>query len=661
MTKEQRKEINSLLESSNYLKAYEKASLCFKNNPKDYEALILRVSIDIDFSLDYKEDTVNDLDILINCRNSLRYDGLELAILYYSTYSYYDEVIMFFYELKKKYKNYPLGGKHNIHYMYYTLSLAFLYSKNYFNPTLALEYSNKALELLDGNDDIEYYFVKANALLLLEKADEALSMMVFIQNTFGPSDRLYMLKIRYYLLIGIPNEIKQKNDLSQVITDAFNNITYFENYSGDHMYAMLNRLYVYEVSGNFEKVLEIAKECLASETCYKDNILQKLVSAYINLGLIEEGINYFLELLDKDFSIDTYFCLLKLYRFFLTKCHYDDYETKKNAFDNMIKYILPLYKENQEEYINVMCIIYSLVDLHQEFYQILLEYKENHGVNGLVALYLATEASTVNESYSTIKEYYDLAYEYGQITYEAYHDRIDCILENPSKNYKFMKKIAKRKLDELSDETLHAIGTRYLYGSHGFKQNVLLAKEYFNKASVEYFKCSYNIVIKGVIEEMLGNINEAFKYYSIAKSRQSKDKFYFSCKHLGFLSHCYYNGIGTLVDKNLAYKLILDAIDYEGIYSSSIVCYLYTYYALKEVEGFSKDYAYLLLSNNDSFARYELTRVIYLNKLRSILFKDDNKEELSISVCLKYCSEYERDYYVLHKTEDIMYPIFIIS
>ncbi|MEI0607274.1 tetratricopeptide repeat protein [Brachyspira pulli] len=151
---------------------------------------------------------------------------------------------------------------------------------------------------------------------------------------------------------------------------------------------------------------------------------------------------------------------------------------------------------------------------------------------------------------------------------------------------------------------------------------------------------------------------KAFEIYCKAKEIADKNNSKCSCAS-GLVAHCYYNGIGVEKDENKAFEIVKDIAKKKGRDSHDHIALLYSYFALKNIEGFDLKEALILFENADYNNLYIVMTLKRIYKRLGFHYdakrmsKMENKAmelvgELNMSYLRKYIRKFNDFYPILN-------------
>ena len=277
--------------------------------------------------------------------------------------------------------------------------------------------------------------------------------------------------------------------------------------------------------------------------------------------------------------------------------------------------------------------------------------------NGLLYYLLAENDARYNYEYDSIIANYKKAFDLGYMDLPSYITHVSFLVEKPLElAKKHHKVLLNEKLDSVWD--VRRMGIRYLFGEFGFKENLNVAYKYLHEAYTKEPTEPCILTIYARCLELLGKKEEAFKLYESAYNYY-KESIHITCNcACGYLAYAYIKGIGTEVNLDKAKELVLEGINKDKGLSSSIIIYLYSYLSLLGESGFSLNDALEYLSSNFPFDRYDVVRLMYINKILKKLGKEEKYTEQDIKNCLKNQIKDYSKYYKENKDKDVIFPYY---
>ena len=258
--------------------------------------------------------------------------------------------------------------------------------------------------------------------------------------------------------------------------------------------------------------------------------------------------------------------------------------------------------------------------------------------------------------YDDVVEQMNNAHDKGYLEDIRFLTLITPLIEKPKSTYKALKAFAKSDLGKMNTWMKRKMGLRYLYGEEGYKVDIVKASEIITAAYLEEKDDSCMIATYARLLELTNQPEQAFIHYNKAYIAECNEIMpACNCAH-GYLAHAYINGIGTQKSITEAQKLIKEGISIAKDCSSNIVIYLYTYFALQNIEGFDLNTAKTYLEGKYPFCRYEITRPMMLKLIYNKIGLPTDELNKIIKESIKYGEKSNKKYYKENKDKTLIYP-----
>lgn len=636
-----------LIQNGEFQEAYQIYSNEYEKNHHDLEALYLRSLIDFGHLRNNLNQTIADLGYLSSRKNKYSFPSMHLLTVHYDMIGDYNSVIIFGEQVKNVLINKSEDSK-LLADIYFLLSRAHYFKNTKRSVETALKYINDVIELTNEDVDLDYYLFKIDILLVLKQYDEIEKVISIMQSTFGINGSLYHAKQKLFYAKAVDlintNEVEAKDLFNQ----SLDNLEIYAKYENDSSYVLYTKVDILTQLKKYDDALKLLTESENEEN--KVDILIEKIKVYETMEDILTPIKLCEDFLKTSNSWKIKYSLGYLLAYTART---------KESFIRIRELFLDAYKDCPRSF-----ILYDLYPINnklfnfEENYSLLKEYFNENELEGRGAYLLSMMAETTSRSYDEQFAYIEQAFYLRYISELEFLDEAMSSTSNPKAYYKILKKYQNSKLEDLDCWSKRKMGIRYLYGECGFKQNFDLAKKYLLSALDELPDVSCMQAMMGRFHEFTKNYEEMINYYQFAHQAYLNDEYKTCNCSEGYLAHAYINGIGVLKDEEKASKLILNAINDLGGYSSGIVIYLYTFFALKNVEGFNLEYAEELLNKTHAFKRYEITRYILLKQVLNKLNKNSTYLNSFLKECLKYGDKNTKKYYKENIKKEISYPLF---
>ena len=641
-----------LLQEKKFQEAYEEFSKAYNDSNNDYPSLYFRATTDFFYLKDNIDQTIKDFELLISLKgknSTYHNECIEFLVILYDAKNEFDKIIKCGEEaLKviadgKGQKVFDLQQQ-----ICYILARAYYHQDNDEAYERGVELIDDCINETEDDLDVDYYLLKVELLIRLASFDEANNELQKIQAKYGSSALFYNVQTDYYYEKA---RTANENEVIDIASHALISLENWERYDDESSKYSINvkKARILTLMKKYDEALLVLDKIINSDN--EADIIEEKIYVYDLIGDYQEPIKLCEEYLKrKDDAMISYSLAFMLFQNAREKEEYERCKKLfKKAYDDLkLPYLLfDLYKVNCE------------LELYEENYLLLKQASKDFPNNGKIYYYLAITCNRINKPYDEQLEYYQNAHKFGFINELEMLDEITIIVEKPNKYYRIVKKHKKDPLEELDPWSIRRMGIRYLYGEDCFKINYNFAYKYLSEASKQLPDSSCLKTTMGrYYEKSKNNTEKIFTTYSEAYKEYTLDEDASCNCAAGYLAHAYLNGIGTKIDIDKAKELIIEAYKKRGIYSSNIVIYLYTYFALQNMEGFDKTEALKCLETTYPFYRYELTRYMYLVKIKKALHMDYSCDEQMIKKCLKYSSKEVKKYYKENKNKDICYPCF---
>lgn len=630
--------IEELVNEGQYEEAYSEYTKIIEANPKAYDAYFGRALLDCYYLRKYYEISEKDLKLVFFKNKKLAKKIPLFLTIICDSLKHYDDAI-FFGELALKPEYYT--PEENLMEVYFALSRSYYIRgssiEDYTNALAAVE------ECLKINEEMhdELLLCKCDILLVLENFDEVSKIVNHLFFTSKISPVLYYFKAR-----ALYGKAKESKDYEE----ALSNFEYYLEENPTDFYTLIYKASCLVSLNRTNEAISVYEGLMNEHN--REEVVAEIIKTYEQSGRVEEAIKYAGDYLKEHNSWRVKYSLaITIVKRAKTM---EELEQVKGLLEDC-------YMETGNEIVAESIVqLYRKMGLDKENYEF-LERLVTVSKDGRFAYYLAIEAFRYKGDYEETEKYLKLAYDLRYFNEQEYLDMLMSFTKDPKNHYKKIKnysnvqdqKFLKNGVTDLSVGNNHKLACRYLYGMHSLKHNL-------DKA-IKYAKGCYDLlksdccmaILYGRCLEFAKRYEESFEVYQKAND-QTKKTFRPLCHcSYAFLAHAYINGIGTDKDIEKAKELILEGISQYQEKTDCNVLALYAYFASRKEKGFSREKAIELLSNNTSFALYDVSRY----KLLTILDNENkNKWEKMLKQSLKYDAVLAVEYYKQHKDDEIYYP-----
>lgn len=632
------------LENNEFELAYNYFNDIISNDQKNHEARYYRAFIDFfHFRKNFMQD-YTDFKLLVDKKTNFKELALPLLVILAEELRFKSDAIKYA-RLSLKFDNPYITEMKNI------LVKELVLTKEYNNIVEALAIIDSIIEN-DEDVTIDNYMQKVEVQINFNDFDGAENTLQKAFTKFSANEHLYYSKGRLaFKLYSVKNDESFLEDAISAFSIALQYEPTFNN-------ARLHLAECYALEDNLEMALKTIDE-------FRNSIGENLSD--------EEKVHLEADLVVEKVKICE---LMKKWDEALVICN--DYLSKYEHWKvyytlGYVQNVTSLTKEDLMRATSNLLKSYQLnkdtmflPDLISTF-TILKEFNKNDELirnalldepdNGLLYYLLAENDARYNYDYDSIIANYKKAYDLGYMDLSSYVTHISFLDENPLElAKKYHKVLLEEKLDSVWD--IRRMGIRYLFGEFGFKENLNVAYKYLHEAYQKEPTEPCILTIYARCLEFLGKKEEAFVLYEQAYNYY-KESIHITCNcACGYLAYAYLKGIGTNVNLEKAKELILEAINKDLGLSSSIVIYLYSYLALLGEDDFSLNDALEYLSSNFPFDRYDIVRIMFINKILKKLGLEERYLEKDIKNCLKNQIKDYSKYYKENKDKDVIFPYY---
>lgn len=631
----------NLIENEDYEEAYQYFNNMLTENPKNIDAKYYRAVVDFFHIRRKLYDDYNDFKFLVDKKTKYKEVSLPLLCFICDELQITNEAILYgelAFNLDHPYKTEITN----------ILIKSLLSTNNQLDAIHAMALIDSIIEE-DEDANLDIYVKKAELQFKFHDYDGALATIEQIQTRFSSNAQVYFLKAKLALTTVKENE---KAALDDAIYNLKIALQFDELFNG----ARLLLAECYALDGNINLALETLDEFrtnLSSDISDKEKTIFESDLVVEKVKLCE---------ITKDFELAIQICEGSLKNHDSWKVRYS-----LGYIQNLVANTLDelrVAKENiKKAYLesNQVFLITDVVNLNT----ILKEFNESNTLinealkkepnNGLLYYLKAENNARFNYNYDELISLYHKALELGYLDLPTYVMHISFLVENPLKlSKKYHKLLLNSKKDNPWD--MRRAGIRYLFGEFGFKQRLDYAYNFLSNANLKEPNEPCIMTMYARCLELMNNHDEAFKVYLDAYEIY-KNSIHMTCNCAnGYLAHAYIKGIGTSIDLDKAKSLTLDAINKDEGLSASINIYHYAYFALNEETNFNLEKAYLLLQEGFAFDRYDIVRMLYLDKVCKKLNINSIYTIQDFQNCLKHTSKEYKKFYNETKDLDNFYP-----
>ena len=462
--------------------------------------------------------------------------------------------------------------------------------------------------------------------------------------------------------------------------------------------------------GNYRKAIENYNELLKTNNKYRLNALLGKIQALHDL-IIENEDKYYPDSQEEGKDLKEVFYLLDKvidvlginslqYRYYRANLYAYQGEIKKSIYE--FKKIL---NENQESWIyEKIAELYHNYAQSEDDYREALKYlshidkSEYKHSTFYILIFSNYELKNYEVTAELCKEFFEYTHEDDEEIYYIKFIYADSLQMIGSKDYELILQNLKSCLNSQLDKAAiyRSIAEIMLYnmpsqyndeGIYILKKAIglndalsyfIYSKELFYGDIIEPYpelsigianmafdidntlECALTVIGKGyeLGRGVERNDEKAFETYCKAKELADKNNSKCSCAS-GLVAHCYYNGIGVERDENKAFEIVKDIVKKKGKDSHDHIALLYSYFALKNIEGFDLKEALTLFGNADYNNLYIIMTLKRIYKRLGFHYdarrmsKMENKAmelagELNMSYLRKYIRKFNEFYPILN-------------
>lgn len=625
----------NLITQESYIEAYEFFDNLVKENDKDIIAKYYRASVDFFYLKKNKIQTYKDFECVINKKKFLSKKLIyPLICALAEDFEEYENVIKYGL-MAIKYKSinhemcYSALGR-----SYYMLGC----QKNdsyYFQQSL--EMFLKVKELFP-DDEIDTTKSLVDVYYKLNDYDACLNQTEKLMGS-GLNDGI----LYYYRGMCKYHCAQSKEDYADVV-DCFDKAL---NYNGNdeecRFYRAISYYYLDEVEKSDEELLSLYKEI------NNPSFTHDLFHFYASVEEYDKIINFY--------DLDTILKDVPLKFFYARVLDFYGDESQKEVG---LKYFKELFEEVKNadifDFIRGRYLINNNPESLLEYINSILDKSDSEFP--IVSLLCAKI-----QAYRLMKKPYDEIYtilneltHLGDCRYEFIYNEL---YVNPNPDRVFLKYAMSPKYSKGLDERLKA--AIYLYGDGPFKSNSKKVKKYIPTLLRNiYHSCSLTLV--GRYEEIVNrDYEKAYKIYKDAYEMiYDYHNDYCNCAS-AFYAHALYNNFNNESDliktQKEAYDIIKREIEKKKYCNSSNVHYLYAYFALKNVEGFSIHEAIKMLEISMTECVYDLDNIYLLYKAYNLI--DEKKRDYYKNLfneAMNKSSQLQCKYYQSKLNDELIYP-----
>lgn len=629
-------QILNLAATGEHQLAYDELSELIEKNDNDYMALCYRGIIDFLYLKAHQLQTIKDFQKLVDHKTEFAKQVIPYLGLLYSMTSQNEQAIKYCEAALKEETAFQLD-------LYFALARAYYNMQDINSLYLANKYINKCLEM-EPEEVQDFHVCKIDILISLGEFDEAKKLIDDVYTNFGASFIVYYLKGYLY------SEMAKANDNnSEMIMESLNNLTIALQYEENNLPTIMLKIENYVYLGKTDEALKIL-ETVKSEFA-EDEYLVEVVKIYEDSNQDE----YIIKLC-RDYLVDHDSWRIQYsLAFFLSK---------KANLENEIAEVLQLYEKAYQSnpalfIFNEIYRINFIMKNDQANLDYINQALETYTDDGRLYYLKGETMQRLNYLYDDCIIPFSKSYELGYLDELRYLTIILPLVPKPRVLYKHLQKYRKMDYQTINVWMRRKMAIRYLYGEEGYPQNFSIAKTLLESCLKEEPEESCLLSTYGRYLELAEqNGKAAFETYQKAFQEYEKE-FMPTCNcPLGYIAHCYLQGIGVETNEVKAQEIILQAVTSHDWLSSSTVLYLYSYFAMKNIPGFDLKQAQKYLLGSNSFYRYEITRAMMLKIIDEKLGEDSTLSKQMIKDALIYGDKINKKYYNKNKKLDIIYPAF---
>lgn len=635
-----------LLDNDEFEEAFKVFSGIIEEDSKNLEARYYRAYIDFFHFHKEPQQDYEDLKMLVDKKTKFKELSLPLLVILAEEFHLKDEVIKYA-RMSLNYDNPYSGEMKNI------LIKHLLFSKEYVDILEAMKIIDSMIED-EEEATLDVYLQKIETQIIFKDFDGADNTIQQAFTKFSGNAHLYLLKGNLAC-----RRYQATNDMSYM-EDAISAFQISLQYNPLLNNARISLAEAYTVINNLEmafKTIDDFREALDHELSPEETILLEadLVVEKVKLCEInkewDKALEFCQEFLSKYDNWKVYYSYGYILSVIATS--HDDLRVAEN-------YLLKAYQGSK--YSVFLCDIVTVNTILGQYDvndKLIKEALEAEPDNGLLYYLKAENDLRFNYDYDSLIASYKKAFELGYLDLPSYVTQVSFLVEKP---LEFIKKHHKALVNQnlTNPWDVRRMGIRYLFGELGFKQNLSVAYKYLHDAFTQEPTEPCILTIYGRCLELLGKNEEAFQRYEEAY------KYYAESIHItcscacGYLGYAYLMGIGTEKDIDKAKELVLEGINKDGIYSAGINIFLYAYFSLLGEEGFELQKALEYLSSDYPFDRYNVVRLMFINRVLKKLGKAERYTEVDIKKCLKNQTKDYTKYYKQNKNNEIIFPYYKI-
>lgn len=593
----------SLLNEGKVIEAYEYFVELLKKDPKDENALYLKIQIMQIMGAD-KNQLLQEYFKLTKMVKNLTNEVYYNIATIYNELEEYDNAILYA-------QKGLIQKDENSVKCRYMLAVAYFLKGGTINLEDSLKNVNICIDETEDENELEFlYALKIDDLCYLGKYDE-------VDKTINEA----------YFKINDINIIKKFEIKALINRDNIESSKYVQN---DHCYLKkaeeVLKDYLELNSADYDMWQQLFNVLIELDR-YEDALIVLNKIAEWNIVPIESIIKEKYYIADKLNGIsglkECYAELKKIYTdnyavSFYIAYYLDDYAHTQEDFEEMHFYAKEAYElEKSELCLTMLASINQSLRKYAENIDLIQDALEKDPKNGKYHNLLAGAYYGANFSYDRVLDEEEKAHELGYLDTANYVFDIVSLVKNPKQYKVIFNKIIKNDMSYLKPYQMRKMIIKMAYGLNCSKINHLEAMKYIREQENEKYELTCLYGLKGRIYELLENDNQkAFENYQKAYEIFLDDKSPDKCTcAIAYMAHSYLCGIGIEQDLDKAIELVINAInEYHDDVNGNII-YLYAYlYLTDKIEA---DYHEVLrlLRLNKSFNRYEISREVLIEQV----------------------------------------------
>lgn len=634
----------SLLNEGKVIEAYEYFVELLKNDPKDENALYLKIQIMQIMGVD-KNQLLQEYFKLTKMVKNLTNEVYYNIATIYNELEDYDNAILYA-------QKGLIQKDENSVKCRYMLAVAYFLKGRTINFENSLKNVNICIDETEDENELEFlYSLKIDDLCYLERYDEA--EQTINEAYFKINDLSIIKKFEVKVLInrdGIESSRYHQTDHNYLKKAE----ELLENYLeiNDTDYDMWQQLFNVLIElDRYEDALKVLNKIAEKNIVPVESIIKEkyyIASKLDGINGLKECYTELKEIYNNNYAVPFYMSY-----------YLDDYAKTREEFEEMRFYAKEAYElEKNELSITMLTSINQSLGKYSENIDLIEDAVKKDPKNGKYHNLLAGAYYGANFSYDSVLAEEQKSYEFGYLDTSNYIFDIVSLVKNPKHYNLVFNKIIKNDLSYLKPYHIRKMIIKMAYGLNCSKINYLKAMEYIREQESEKYELSCLYGLKGRMYELIENDNkQAFKNYQMAYETFLNDKSPDKCTcAVAYMAHAYLCGIGIEQDLDKAIKLITDAINEYHDDANGNIIYLYAYLYL--TDKITADYHEVLrlLRLNKSFNRYEISREVLIEQVCKKVGITNKFSVEGVKKALKYDSILAKKYHKKAIKSKYYYP-----